>query len=285
MKTTRFAAALALTLLAALPAAAEEAGRRIVALGGSVTEIVVALGAADRLVGRDSTSTYPAEVMQLPDVGYVRALSPEGVLSLGPDLIVAEAGAGPKEAIEVLKAAGIPYVELPDGHDAKGVTDKVAVVAEALNLPEAGAALSAKLSAELATITAKAAAVSPKKRVLFVLSAAGGRIMAAGQDSSAEGILQLAGAENAAQGFSGYKPMSDEAVLAAAPDVVVMMDRGGDHAATAEELFAMPALAGSPAAANKALVRMDGLLLLGFGPRTAEAATELHDALYPVAGN
>ncbi len=282
MKTIRLIPMLALIAgMIGAPAPAQQTGGRIVSLGGSVTEIVVALGASDRLIARDTTSTWPAEVNRLPDVGYLRALSPEGVLSLAPDLILAEADAGPETAVEVLKSAGIAYVRLPEAHDPQGVLQKVAMVADALGLQAEGAALSARLSSDMAVAEARAAAISPKKRALFVLSAAGGRIMAAGQDTGAEGILTLAGAENAAQGFTGYKPMSDEAVLAAAPDVVVMMDRGGDHSAAAEELFALPALAGSPAAASKALVKMDGLLLLGFGPRTAEAANALHDALYP----
>lgn len=272
---------LAFALLATLTPARADPAQRIVTLGGSVTEIVVALGAEGRLIGRDTTSTWPETVRSLPDVGYVRALSAEGVLSLGPDLILAESGAGPKEAVEVLKAAGVAYVTVPEHYDAEGVAEKIAVVANALDLPDKGKALSGKVSADLSRAQARAEAVTPKKRVLFVLSAAGGRIMAAGQDTAADGILRLAGAENAAQGFTGYKTMTDEAILTAAPEAVVMMDRGGDHGATADELFGLPALASSPAAAGKRLIRLDGLLLLGFGPRTPEAATALHDALYP----
>ncbi len=93
------------------PALAE--GPRVVSLGGSVTEIVVALGAGDRLVARDTTSNHPESVLSLPDVGYIRALSPEGVLALDPDLILAEGDAGPPEAVEVLAAAGIPLVRMP----------------------------------------------------------------------------------------------------------------------------------------------------------------------------
>ena len=83
----RLLLATALAALAAAPALAAPA--RIVSLGGAVTEIVVALGAQEQLVARDSTSTFPPSVATLPDVGYVRALSPEGVLALGPELILA----------------------------------------------------------------------------------------------------------------------------------------------------------------------------------------------------
>ena len=80
-------------------------------------------------------------------------------------------------------------------------------------------------------------------------------------------------------GFQGYKQVTDEAVIAAAPDAILMMDRGGDHGLADDALFAMPAIATTPAAATRSVVRMDGLHLLGFGPRTASAVTELAEAL------
>src|SRR5690554_4553900 len=89
-----------------------EAGR-VVSLGGAVSEIVVALGQGGRLVARDTTSTWPEAVAALPDVGYLRQLSPEGLISVAPDLILAEEGAGPPEAVEVLRAAAIPFVTIP----------------------------------------------------------------------------------------------------------------------------------------------------------------------------
>lgn len=271
-------AALALLLLAA-PAGAEP--QRVVALGGTVTEIAAALGAADRLVGRDSTSTYPAAVQALPDVGYLRALSAEGVLSLDPDLILADPDAGPPEVVEQLKATGLAYIEVPGAYDAAGVAGRITTVAEALARPAEGAALAAGVSAALQAAEARAAAIpAPRKRVMFILSLQGGRIMAAGQNTAAEAILALAGADNALTGFDGYKPVTEEAVLAAAPDAILMMDRGGDHATAEADLWAMPALSGTPAATTGTLIRMEGLKLLGFGPRTPEAAQALHDALY-----
>jgi len=108
-------------------------------------------------------------------------------------------------------------------------------------------------------------------------------VMAGGEGSSADAILRLAGAENAATGFSGYKQMTDEAVLEAAPDVIVMMDRDGDMAVTDADVQAHPALGATPAARAGAVIRMDGMLLLGFGPRTPEAVEALHAALYAPA--
>ena len=271
----RWALALALMTTAAV---AEPA--RVVVLGGTAAEIVAALGAQDRLVARDSTSTFPESLTALPDVGYLRALSPEGVLSVGPDMILAEAGAGPAEAVEVLKAAGLRYVTVPEGFGPETIAEKITVIGAALGQQQAAARLAAEVETAVAEARAKAAAISPKKRVLFILSLQGGKVMAGGEGSAAEAIIALAGGINAATGFQGYKPMTDEAVLAATPDVILMMDRAGPGAVALEEVKALPALAASPAVQAGAVIAMDGLKLLGFGPRTPEAAAELRAAIY-----
>lgn len=271
----------ALPLFAAAPLRAE-APQRIVSIGGAVTEIVYALGEEDRLVARDTTSNYPPEVTELPDIGYIRQLSPEGVLSVNPELILTEEGAGPPEAVELLKEAAIRFAEIPEGYDREAVLTKIHAVAEVLDVPEKGEALAAEVAAALdaaAATATEAAAGSAPRRVLFVLSMQGGRVMAGGEDTAAEGIIKLAGGVNAVSGFEGYKPLSDEAIIAAAPDVILMMARGGDLAVSDETLFAHPAIRSTPAGEAKAVLRMDGMKLLGFGPRTAEAATELARAL------
>ncbi|MDT1062007.1 ABC transporter substrate-binding protein [Paracoccus sp. CPCC 101403] len=288
---------LALALLlagVAVPAMAAEThpeASRVLSIGGSLTEIIYALGEENRLVGRDTTSNWPPQANALPDVGYMRALSPEGVLSVSPDLILAEDGAGPPEAVAVLKSAGLPYVAVGESHDAAGVLQKVDTVAETLGVPEKGRALHQQLAAELDSAAERARAVGTPRRVLFVLSLQGGRVMAGGTGTSADGIIRLAGAENALEGVEGYKPITDEAIIKAAPDVILMMQRGeadadaaanggSGHDAAMATALAMPALAQTPAGRSGALVIMDGLKLLGFGPRTGQAALELHDLVY-----
>ena len=273
---TRFAVLLTAVAFG-LSASATFAADRVLSIGGSVTEIIYALGEGDRLVARDTTSSYPPEAEDLPDVGYMRALSPEGVLSVDPDLVIAEAGSGPPETISVLEAANIRFVTVPDGYDEAAVLGKIEAVAEALGVPEKGDDLAAAV--ETAMAAAMDEANGPSKRVLFVLSMQGGRILASGTGTAADGIIALAGGENAVTDYEGYKPLTDEAAIAAAPDVILMMDRGGDHGADDSTVFAHPGLAATPAAQNKALVRMDGLLMLGFGPRTPEAVRQLNSAL------
>ncbi|MBF9043919.1 ABC transporter substrate-binding protein [Rhodobacterales bacterium HKCCE4037] len=264
------------------PARAQDDPPRVVAVGGSITEIIYALGMEHLLVARDTTSSWPPEVEALPDVGYMRALSPEGVLSVSPDLIIAEEGSGPPETIEVLRGAEIEFVEVPDTFDANGVREKILAVAAALDIEAEGRALADQIEAQLADAMAAIGGTSP--RVLFILSTQGGRITASGTGTAAAGMIEMAGGTNAVTAFEGYRQLTDEALLEAAPDVILMMDRSGDHAASNEALFGHPALGLTPAAENDAVVRIDGLLLLGFGPRIPEAVARLATALGTAGG-
>lgn len=254
--------------------------RRIVAVGGSVTEIVFALGEQDRLVARDSTSLFPDAALELPDVGYMRALSPEGVLSVDPDGILALEGSGPPEAVEVLRRASVPLVTIPETYDRAGILAKIGAVGKAIGADAGAAALAETVARDLDAATAVTGAIDDRKKVLFILSLQGGKVLASGTGTAADGIIALAGGVNAVTAFQGYKQMTDEAVIEAAPDVVLMMERGGDHDASLAELLAHPAIGATPAAETKNLVRMDGGYLLGFGPRTAAAARELATHLY-----
>ena len=262
--------------------AAQAADGRIVAVGGSVTEIVYALGEANRLLAVDSTSLYPAATGDLPNVGYMRQLSAEPILALGPDLVLAIADSGPPAALEQIEDAGVPLVTVPDDYTPEGVLDKIEVIAAALGVEEKGRALRAEVAAELDAVKAAFGDVSARPRVLFLLTISQGRsTVAAGRRTSAEGIIHLAGGVNAIDGFESYKPLSPEAAVAAAPEVLLVTRRSLALLGGLEGLLSIPEVALTPAAQNGRVVTMDGLLLLGFGPRTAEAAGLLGRELHP----
>lgn len=255
--------------------------KRIVAIGGTVTEIIYALGEGDRVVAVDTTSLYPPEASSKPNIGYVRQVSAEGVLSQKPDLIIAEAGAGPVDAVNILKASGLNYVSIPSPPETAAIPDKIRAVGQAIGRADKADELAKSVEASLKAVEDKVkAATGPKKKVLFALSLANGRVMAAGSQSSADAMIRLAGGENAVSSVTGYKPLTDEAVIAAAPDVVLVMSGGAPHL-TADQAFELPALAATPAGRNKAFLTMDGLYLLGLGPRAADAARDLNGMLYP----
>ncbi|WP_423339495.1 heme/hemin ABC transporter substrate-binding protein [Rhizobium sp. HT1-10] len=255
---------------------------RLVSIGGDVTEIIYALGEEKRLIARDSTSLYPEAAAKLPDVGYMRALSPEGILAVNPSAIIAVEGAGPPEALAVLRSASVPFETVPQTYERDGILKKIATVGTLLGVPDKAKALEASVAADLDAAIAESEQrpIAERKRVLFVLSVQGGKIMGSGTGTAADGIIRLAGAINAVGVFPGYKPLTDEAIIEAKPDVILVMNGGGNHATGNDELLTQPAIALTPAAEHKAIIHMDGLHLLGFGPRTASAIRELNSAIY-----
>lgn len=252
---------------------------RLVSVGGAVTEIVYALGAGDKLVARDQTSTFPEQARALTDVGYMRRLSPEGVLSINPTGILLSEGSGPPETLEVLKKASVPIAMIPEEHTGEGVIAKIKAVGIALGLEDKANALAADVSRDLDEAKKISANQNPRKRVLFIMSAQHGRITASGTGTGADGIIKLAGGVNAIDAYQGYKQLTDEAIEKAAPDLILTMGIGKDSV-QAEDLLKNPVLANSPAGRNGNIIQMDSLYLLGFGPRTGAASRELSEKLY-----
>lgn len=284
-----FVARIAITCLVLFAAASARAdvvetfpdASRLVAVGGSVTEIIYSLGEQDHLIARDTTSVYPEAALALPDVGYMRALSPEGVLSVDPTAILMMEGSGPSEAIDVLKKASVPIAVVPERFDSKGILTKIRTVGRAIGEDEKAGQLAAKVAADLAAAAALTADVAERRRVLFVLSNQGGKLLASGTGTAADGVIRMAGAVNVMSEFTGYKQLADEAVITAQPDLILMMNaRDRPNGEVDAELLAHPAVAATPAGKNMAILHMDGAYLLGFGPRTAAAVRDLAVALY-----
>jgi iron complex transport system substrate-binding protein len=255
---------------------------RIVSVGGAVTEILYALGLDQNIVGIDTTSLYPPKAAaEKASIGYMRQLSAEGVLGLRPSLILAMENSGPKDTMAVLEAAKVPLVLVPDTYSEQGIIDKINLIARATDSVDRARCMTAKVRRDLAALAAMKTRIHEKKRVLFVLSFVNGRALVSGRNTAADGIIRLAGGINAIDEYEGYKPLSDEAVIAAKPDAVLAMERAGPGAVTAEAVFANAAFSATPAARSRSFVSMEGLYLLGFGPRTARAGHDLTVALYP----
>jgi iron complex transport system substrate-binding protein len=256
---------------------------RILCIGGDVTEIVYALGAGARVTAVDTTSQYPPQALrEKTSVGYMRALSSEGVISVGATLVVASERAGPPEVVKALKASSVPYVEVPDEYSPEGLVKKIRLIARAISSETEGERLAQSVAARFATLAALRTRIGRPVRALFVLGLQNGRIMIGGKDTSADAILELAGAQNVAAGISGFRPVGEEAILGLAPEVSVGMRRVSEDAPhDLSQLLTMKGVQATPAGAARRLIVMDGSYLLAFGPRAPEAARELMRAVYP----
>ncbi|HMO03881.1 MAG TPA: hemin ABC transporter substrate-binding protein [Kiritimatiellia bacterium] len=260
-------------------AAAASAQIRVVCLGGAITETVWALGRGDAVVAVDDSSVYPPGHAALPRVGYYRMVSAEGLLSVNPELVLAHEQSGPPEVMEQLMAAGVRVVRIPSSATVTGLLARVRAVGEALGRSEAGAALAASLEADLAAITAAAPSSTP--RVVFVFARGAGTLQVSGFGTAADEIIRLAGGVNAIEGFSGYRPLTAEALVAANPDVILATTSGLGIIGGPDALWSIPGVAATQAGEHRRVVAMDDLYLLGFGPRLPAAIAELREALTP----
>ena len=282
--TLRSISVIGLLLSVALLVLAARAGatERIVSVGGATTEIVYRLGDGDRIVAVDTTSLFPVATARKPKVGYMRALAAEPIIALNPSLVLAVEDSGPPQVLDQLREAGIRVVIVPDKPTADGVLTKVAVIAAALNRHEEGKLLSERLRHQLEAARQRISSIRTRPRVLFLLSVGnGGAPMTGGRETASDGIIRLAGGENAVNGFEGYKPVSPEAIVEAAPDIVLVTSRSLRLLGGLEKLLAMPSIAATPAGKARRVVTMDGLLMLGFGPRIGEAVITLAQRLHP----
>ncbi|MDM9560308.1 heme/hemin ABC transporter substrate-binding protein [Bordetella petrii] len=257
---------------AAWPAQAEPAAR-VVALGGTVTEIVYALDQGHRLAGADLSSLYPEAATRLPRVGYYRAVPVEGVLALRPDLVLASDQAGPPAALARLREVGVRVEMVSDQPSVQSLDERIRQVARALDVPERGEKLAASVARALAE--ARALPASQARAVLIMNRT--GTPLGAGSDTAASLVLELSGLVNVLAGQQGYKPLSAEALSALAPQVIVVPRMSLEAAGGMEKLRAMPGVANTPAAADGCIVVMDDLLALGTGPRLPQAIRTLKE--------
>lgn len=252
---------------------------RVISAGGALTEIVFALGADDRVIAVDTTSSEPAEVAALPKIGYMRALSSEGVLALRPQLLLAVAEVGPPAALRQIRDAGVRVVNGDADHSIEGVKAKVRLVAQALGLSAAGVALESKIDGEWRTTQLAVGMPARPVRVLFVLAHGGTTLSLAGAETAADAMIRYAGGTNAMSGFKGFRAATVKAVVAAQPDVILVTREGIEALGGVGNLLAKPGFALTPAGRTKNVASFDALYLLGFGPRTPQAVRELAERL------
>lgn len=252
---------------------------RLVVVGGALTEIVYALGAGERVVGVDSTSLWPPEAEGLPRVGYARVLAAEGILSLSPGMLLVSGDAGPPAVLQQIRAAGVPVHVIETEDSAAGLQDKVRAVAALVGREAEGERLAEQLQAEMDALARQVAARALRPRVAFLLSVGNGSHLASGRDTAAAAAIALAGGDTALAAYSGYKPVSAEAMIAAAPDVLLTTRQSLERLGGTAGLLELPGVALTPAARKGRIEAMDSLFLLGFGPRTPAALRELADRL------
>lgn len=269
---------LILSLLSALPLALISpttlAAERIVSLGGSVTEIIYALKQEKNLVGIDSSSIYPDATQQLPKVGYYRSIPVEGVAALNPSLLLSSEIAGPKKSLDALAQLGIQIQTIPDRPSIDSLYQRIQTIADILNISEDGKQLLNKTKQDIdSAITLPA----QKLDTIFIINRTGS-LMAAGSETSADEIMKLAGVNNIFSHQKGFKPIANESLASAKPELIIITEFSAQNSGEIDRLKSLPALIDSPAVKNNRILVLDDLLAMTLGPRTGEAIRQIKNA-------
>ncbi len=249
---------------------------RIVSAGGSVTEIIYALGAESRLVAVDTTSNFPSSAADLPSVGYVRALSTEGMLSTRPTLILGEDDMGPPEVLSQLTSLGIELAVVPERWHGQGIVEKVRCISSIVGVGQgARDALIEKLQNHMDDLSIQRLRIDKPIRVALLLALRDGVPTAAGSETSGHGVLEMAGLTNVFADFEGWKPIAPEAMIKRNPDVIFITERSAKAAGGIEAVIADPIIELTDAGSSGNVFAVDGMALLGFGPRTITTALQI----------
>lgn len=253
----------------------EDKPLRIVTLSGAITEVVSALGRTEQIVGVDVTSSYPPEVQQVPKVGHDRQVGAEGVIALAPDLVLGVEGQLTPTVQSQIERAGHRVVLFPHQFSVEGTKQLMEEVATALGATDEAKELVSAVDRDLEQVLP----LNARPKVLFIYARGAGSLMVAGEDTPMERVIELAGGQNAVEGFTEFKPLTPEALIAADPDAILVFQSGMDALQGVDGLLAVPGMTATKAGKNKAFIAMDGGLLSNFGPRLGLAIAELNAAL------
>jgi iron complex transport system substrate-binding protein len=259
---------------------------RIVSLAGDITEIVFELGLGDQVAAIDITTTYPDRAAELPAVGFGQQLAAEPVLAFQPTLVIGDETTEPSEAIEQLRTAGVPVVILPSQTTLDGVSEKIRQIAAILSVTDAGEQLVERVEADIAEAQSLIPEVETPPRVAYVYVRGEQLVLIFGQGIATNAMITGAGAVDAGaeSGVFGAAPLTPEAIVAAAPDVIVLPD-AGLAALGGEGAFAqLPGIAETPAGQNEAFLAYDEAFFFNLGPRAGEALGQFVTDLYELTG-
>ncbi|CAM3509191.1 hemin ABC transporter substrate-binding protein [Occultella aeris] len=268
---------------------------RILALDiyGSTSRTVFELGLGENLVGRDTSSAYP-EITDRPLVtANGHELNAESILDLAPTLIITDTSLGPWDVVLQMRDAGIPVVVVDSHRSLEGVGALIQQVADAVGLSAEGAALAARATADIEATVAQIAAVAPPEgqrlRIAFLyVRGQSGIYYLFGTGSGTDSLITALGGVDVATeiGWDGMRPLTDEGLIAAQPDLVLVMSKGLESVDGVDGLLeAVPALAYTPAGENRRVVDMDDSQILSFGPNTADVLDALAVAIYAPEAN
>lgn len=254
--------------------------QRIITAGSAITEIVCALGDCDKIVASDRTSLYPEHIQQLPSIGYRTGINAEGILSLKPDLVIAEKDYVENAVLTQLASANVKLVIIERELNVNDTKKTILQIASVLKRDAEGKKLTASIDADIAEVKLLLQRTTSSPKVLCVYNRGTATVSMAGKGTFAD-ILPYVGAVNAVNNIENYKPLNAEALIAANPDYLLMVSTGLESLGGMEGALKIPGVAQTTAGKKKQVVSLDSLMLTNFGPRFGRAVKELVLLLHP----
>lgn len=255
---------------------------RIVSVDGDISETIWALGLGSHVVATDTSSTFPPAARNMHKIGYQSELSAEPIIALHPTVVIGSTNAGPKSAFSQLRSAGIPVVVLPNYPEYAGALPKITAVAHALGVPTAGAELRGQVQAAITAAKAKASQVTCHPRVVLLYLRGASVQLMAGVGSGYTSIFSAAGGVDAAaqSGVHGFAPITPEALVKAAPDIIVATTTGLASIGGLAALRKVPGVAETPAGKHKEVLTFEDDFLLNNGPRVGDLLRQLESRFH-----
>ncbi len=261
---------------------------RIIAVDrhGTLAQIVYALGMGPKLVGRSTAAAFPA-IRDVPNVaGGTGSLNVESVLALRPSVFLTDTTSAAPAVREQLRAAGVTVVYFDPARTMDGVIPQIHAVADALGVPERGRALGQRTGEEIAAATAAVPGREQPLTIAFLYLRSTAITMMAGPGSGADALIAALGARDAGTAAGLTEPftaITSEAMIGAAPDVLLVMSEGLKSVGGVEGLRQVPGIAQTPAGRARRVVDMSDTVVLSFGPNTGRVIAALSHAVYGAA--
>jgi len=249
---------------------------RIVTLATGAGELIAAMGAGDRVVGRDETSSAP-QIDGAPIVTKAHQVSAEQILALNPDLVIIDSATGPVEVLDQIRASGISVKMLPDTWTVADMAPRIDALGEYLGLNPSNIEVAKENLIPLVSTTSTA---GPRVAFLY-LRGPSSIYLLGGEGSGADALIEAAGGVDvgAEAGYEPFTPLTAEALIAAAPDVLLVMTEGLASVGGVDGLRALPGVAQTPAGASGRVIAVDDTVLLSFGARTGALIESLRMGL------
>ena len=248
----------------------------IVVAGGSITEIIYFLNLQNKLVGVDVTSNYPLTAKKLPSIGYIRNLSIEGLLSLKPNLILAEESIGPPIIVKQLNKTSVEFRIIKNNYTIDGINEKFLCISKILDIEIKNNINYKKFVNNVKKLKSFVKNNNKEKKdILLILMMKGTSPIIAGKNTSGHGFIKMIGQNNSMDKVSGWKPVSAEEILIANPNYIIITKRALKDFISIEKFLKLPGISSTKAAKNKNVFIKDGMSLLGYGPRTINVAKEI----------